>query len=31
VLKDGQMVERFATEEAGGGQALALRYQESLR
>jgi putative ABC transport system ATP-binding protein len=31
VLKDGRMVERFATEEAGGGQALALRYQESLR
>jgi putative ABC transport system ATP-binding protein len=31
VLKDGRVVERFATEEAGGGQALAARYQESLR
>ena len=31
VLKDGRMVEQFATEEAGGGQALAARYQESLR
>ena len=31
VLKDGKLVERFATDEAGGGQALAARYQESLR
>src|SRR3954453_17034165 len=31
VLKDGKLVERFATEEAGGGQGLAVRYQESLR
>jgi len=31
VLKDGRLVERFATEEIGGGQGLALRYQESLR
>jgi putative ABC transport system ATP-binding protein len=31
VLKDGRLVERFATDEAGGGQALAARYQESLR
>jgi putative ABC transport system ATP-binding protein len=31
VLKDGKLVERFATEQAGGGQALAVRYQESLR
>jgi putative ABC transport system ATP-binding protein len=31
VLKDGKLVERFATEETGGGQGLAVRYQESLR
>ena len=31
VLKDGKLVERFATDETGGGQGLALRYQESLR
>ena len=31
VLKDGKMVRRFATEETGGGEGLALRYQESLR
>jgi putative ABC transport system ATP-binding protein len=31
VLKDGKLVERFATDETGGGQALAARYQESLR
>jgi len=31
VLKDGKLVERFLTEEAGGGQGLAVRYQESLR
>jgi putative ABC transport system ATP-binding protein len=31
VLKDGRLVERFATDEAGGGQGLALRYQESLK
>jgi putative ABC transport system ATP-binding protein len=31
VLKDGKLVERFATEVAGGGQGLAVRYQESLR
>ena len=31
VLKDGKLVERFATEQAGGGQGLAVRYQESLR
>ena len=31
VLKDGKLVERFATDEAGGGQGLAVRYQESLR
>jgi putative ABC transport system ATP-binding protein len=31
VLKDGKLVERFATEEAGGGQGLAVRYQECLR
>jgi putative ABC transport system ATP-binding protein len=31
VLKDGKLVERFPTEEAGGGQGLALRYQECLR
>ena len=28
VLKDGKLVERFATEETGGGQGLAVRYQE---
>ncbi len=31
VLKDGKLVERFNTDETGGGQGLALRYQESLR
>ena len=32
VLKDGRLVERFATEGTGnGGQALATRYQECLR
>jgi len=31
VLKDGKLVSRFATEQAGGGEGLALRYQESLR
>src|SRR5438045_740990 len=31
VLKDGKLVKRFATEETGGGQGLAVRYQESLR
>jgi putative ABC transport system ATP-binding protein len=31
VLKDGKMVRRFATEETGGGEGLAVRYQESLR
>lgn len=31
VLKDGKLVERFPTEETGGGQGLALRYQECLR
>jgi putative ABC transport system ATP-binding protein len=31
VLKDGKLVERFATAETNGGQALALRYQECLR
>jgi putative ABC transport system ATP-binding protein len=31
VLKDGKLVKCFATEEAGGGEGLALRYQESLR
>ncbi len=31
VLKDGRLVERFATEEAKDGQGLAVRYQESLR
>jgi putative ABC transport system ATP-binding protein len=31
VLKDGRMVKRFATEETGGGEGLAVRYQESLR
>jgi putative ABC transport system ATP-binding protein len=28
VLKDGKLVERFAVEEAGNGQGLALRYAE---
>src|SRR5206468_6800572 len=31
VIKDGRLVERFATQETNGGQALALRYQECLR
>src|SRR4051812_46871802 len=31
VLKDGKLVKRFPTEETGGGQGLAVRYQESLR
>jgi putative ABC transport system ATP-binding protein len=32
VLKDGRLIERFATDGTGnGGQALAMRYQESLR
>ncbi len=31
VLKDGKLVERFATEEARNGEGLALRYQHSLR
>jgi putative ABC transport system ATP-binding protein len=31
VLKDGKLVERFATEGTAGSQALAARYQESLR
>jgi len=31
VLRDGRLVERFPTQEAGGSQALALRYQECLR
>jgi putative ABC transport system ATP-binding protein len=31
VLRDGKLVERFATEEIGGGAALALRYQEILK
>jgi putative ABC transport system ATP-binding protein len=31
VLKDGKLINRFATEEAGGGEGLALRYHESLR
>ena len=31
VLKDGRLVERFATEGAGGHQALAMKYQECLR
>jgi putative ABC transport system ATP-binding protein len=31
VLKDGRVVERFATEETGDGQGLAARYQECLR
>ena len=31
VLKDGKLVERFATEGLTNGQGLAARYQESLR
>jgi putative ABC transport system ATP-binding protein len=31
IIKDGTLVERFSTDETGGGQGLALRYQESLR
>jgi putative ABC transport system ATP-binding protein len=31
VLKDGKLVERFATEDTKDGQGLAVRYQESLR
>src|SRR5207237_2111313 len=31
VLKDGKLVDRFATEEAKGGEGLAVRYQESIR
>ena len=31
VLKDGRLVERFATQETNGHQGLAVRYQESLR
>jgi putative ABC transport system ATP-binding protein len=31
VLKDGKLVERFATEGTAGSQGLAARYQESLR
>jgi putative ABC transport system ATP-binding protein len=31
VLKDGKLVERFATEGTSSGQALAARYQEALR
>src|SRR5215213_8387271 len=31
VLKDGRLVERFATDDVGGGRGLAMRYQESLR
>jgi putative ABC transport system ATP-binding protein len=31
VLKDGRLIERFATEGMAGGQGLAARYQESLR
>jgi putative ABC transport system ATP-binding protein len=31
VIKDGKLVERFATHETNGGQGLALRYQECLR
>ncbi len=30
VLKDGKLVHRFNTEETGGGQGLAMRYQEAL-
>ena len=31
VLKDGKLVERFATEDFKGGEALAMRYQECIR
>ncbi len=31
ILKDGKLIERFATEGAASHQALAMRYQESLR
>jgi putative ABC transport system ATP-binding protein len=31
VLKDGLLVERFATSETDGGQGLAMRYQESVK
>src|SRR5206468_5615761 len=31
VLKDGRLVERFGTQDAGGQQGLAVRYQECLR
>src|SRR5688500_6985667 len=31
VLKDGKLVERFATEDVKGGEALAMRYQECIR
>src|SRR5687767_655870 len=31
VIKDGNLVNRFATEEVDGSQQLALRYQESIR
>jgi putative ABC transport system ATP-binding protein len=31
VMKDGKLINRFATSEAGGTQELAMRYQESLR
>jgi putative ABC transport system ATP-binding protein len=32
VLRDGKLIERFATEGTGnGGQSLAARYQECLR
>jgi putative ABC transport system ATP-binding protein len=31
VLKDGKLVQRFATTETDGGQGLAMRYQECLR
>jgi putative ABC transport system ATP-binding protein len=31
VIRDGRLVERFATQGAGGGQELALRYQECLK
>jgi putative ABC transport system ATP-binding protein len=30
VLRDGLLVERFTTHQAGGGQGLALRYQEAV-
>jgi putative ABC transport system ATP-binding protein len=31
VIKDGRLVQRFATDETNGHQGLALRYQECLR